>query len=89
MVQASAHWLTRLDHSDFSKPGRRPHRPMSETKAGSETREINEVDRAGRGSGSQTVTSFFTPNPTCFTTVFLRLFGISASHGSWIGRTDM
>ena len=48
MVLAPARWLTRLDHSVFNpEPGRCQHR------AGSETREINEVDWAGSGSGIQ------------------------------------
>ena len=79
MVQAPAHWSTRLDFSVFkSEPGRYPHR------AGSETRVINEVDRAGPGSGSQTVTSFFTRKPTRPTTVLLWNTCVS-----WIGRNDM
>ena len=50
----STHFLTHLDHSVFnSEPGKCPHR------AGSETREINEMDRAGPVPGSQTATFFF------------------------------
>ena len=59
-----------LVHSDFNPLG-----------AESETKEINEVDRAGPGSGSQTVTSFFTRKTSCLTTVLLHRFGTSASHG--------
>ena len=49
--------------------------------AGSETREINEVDRAGLGSGPEMVTSFLPEKRICLTTVLLQRFGISASHG--------
>ena len=62
----NSHLLTRLDHSVFnSEPARCPHR------AGSVTRTINEMDWAGPGSGSQTMTSFFTRKPTCLTALGL------------------
>ena len=70
MVQASANWLTRLDHSVFnSEPGKCPHR------AGSETRETKEVGQAALGPGSQTMTSFFMRKPNCLTTVLHRTLG--------------